>query len=47
MGSSRYFITNELNETAASHASACNEIDPKEVVSGLMVQRVCSFREDA
>ena len=47
MGSSRYFITNELNETAAAQAPAFNEIDPKEVVSGLMVQRVCSFPEDA
>jgi len=47
MGSSRYFIANELNETAASQGPSFDEIDPKEVVSGLTVQRVCSFGEGA
>jgi len=47
MGSSRYFIANELNDTAASHDPSFKEIDPKEIASGLMVRRVCSFHEDA
>jgi hypothetical protein len=43
MGSSRYFIRNELDDTM--HASEGEEIEPRSIVSGASVRRVIRFNE--
>ncbi len=43
MGSSRYFIKNELNEMIMSKEDKANEIDPKQISSGIKLQRKVEF----
>ncbi len=39
MGSSRYFINNELNQIAMSRVDTTGEINPKQISSGIKLQR--------
>jgi hypothetical protein len=44
MGSSRYFIHNELDETSLSDSHVQDEIDLQQISSGLALQRIVTFR---
>jgi hypothetical protein len=45
MGSSRYFINNELEEVFVSNRDATNQIDPKQITSGMELRRLVDFAE--
>ena len=46
MGSSRYFINNELIERSSSNIGPTREINPQEIASGVTLQRVISFDKE-
>lgn len=46
MGSSRYFINNELNEVLISNGNASNNVNPQEIIEGIQLQRVVTFDQE-